>query len=96
MSSTGERLRGELTKVLERLGQTGAALDRVVASASGRLGEIQGDLGDRVLDMQRSLGAIATQVGELDRISGLTREDGERFVERLSRTPPASRKWRAN
>jgi hypothetical protein len=84
LSSTGDRLRGELALVLEKLGQTGAALDRVVASASGRLGEIQGNLGDRVLDLQRALGAIATQVGELDRISGVTREEGDRFVERLS------------
>ncbi len=55
LASTGDRLRGELAVVLEKLGQTGAALDRVVASASGRLGEIQGDLGDRVLDLQRAL-----------------------------------------
>ena len=84
LSATGDRLRSELAQVLEKLGQTGAALDRVVASASGQLGEIQGDLGDRVLDLQRSLGAIATQVGELDRISGITRADGDKFVDRLA------------
>ena len=41
--------------VAERGGKpdnVGAALDRVVASASGRLGEIQGDLGDRVLRLE--------------------------------------------
>ena len=59
LTSTGDRLRGELSQVLEKLGQTGSALDRVVANASGRLGEIQVDLGDRVLDLQRSLGAIS-------------------------------------
>ena len=84
LTSTGDRLRGELSQVLEKLGQTGSALDRVVANASGRLGEIQVDLGDRVLDLQRSLGAISTQVSELDRISNVTREDGERFVGRLA------------
>ena len=84
LATTGDRLRGELALVLEKLGQTGAALDRVVANASGKLGEIQGDLGARTLDLQRALTSISTQVGQLDRVTASTREDGDRFVERLS------------
>ena len=84
LATTGDRLRGELAQVLEKLGQTGAALDRVVAGASGRLGEIQGDLSERTLDLQRALTALSTQVVELDRVTLATRDGGDRFVERLS------------
>jgi hypothetical protein len=84
LSSTGERLRSELSVVLERLGQTGAALDRVVAAASSKLGDIQGELGGKVEDLQGSLGAIASQITELDRLSTATRDDSGEMVTRMA------------
>ena len=84
LASTGDRLRQELSLVLERLSQTGTALDRIVGSASSKLGDIQGDLGDKVQGLQRSLGAIASQVTELDRLSTTTRNDSGAMVERMA------------
>ena len=84
LASTGDRLRQELSLVLERLSQTGTALDRIVGSASSKLGDIQGDLGDKVQVLQRSLGTIASQVTELDRLSTTTRNDSGAMVERMA------------
>ena len=84
LASTGDRLRQELSLVLERLSQTGTALDRIVGSASSKLGDIQGDLGDKVQGLQQSLGAIASQVTELDRLSTTTRNDSGAMVERMA------------
>ena len=84
LASTGDRLRQELSLVLERLSQTGTALDRIVGSASSKLGDIQGDLGDKVQSLQQSLGAIASQVSELDRLSTTTRNDSGAMVERMA------------
>ena len=84
LASTGDRLRQELSLVLERLSQTGTALDRIVGSASSKLGDIQGDLGDKVQVLQQSLGAIASQVSELDRLSTTTRNDSGAMVERMA------------
>jgi len=83
LTTTAERLRGELTQVLERLALTGGALDRTVAGASSRLGEVEETLGERVNDLQQALGGLTAKVGDLDRISGETRADGDRLVDRL-------------
>ena len=84
LASTGDRLRQELSTVLDRLGQAGTALDRVVGSAGSKLGEIEEVLSIRVEDLQRSLGAIASQVSELDRMTVATKEDSSAMVERMA------------
>ena len=46
-------MRNELSQVLERLGQASAALDRIVGAAGEKLGAIQGDLGEKIDEMQQ-------------------------------------------
>ncbi len=84
LNASGERMRGELGQVLERLGQVGSVLDRMVGAAGERLTAIEGGLGERIEQMQQALGAMADQVSALDRLSSETRDESGVLVERLS------------
>ena len=84
MTSNGDRLRGEMATLLERLGQTLGALDHVVGEAGSRLGAIEGGLDGRMEDLHKALGAMAAQVTELDRLSADTRNGSMELVERLA------------
>ena len=87
--AAGERLRYELSQVLDRLGQAGSALDRVVDGAGGKLGAIQGELGEKIDEMQRALGAMAAQVSELDQLSSTTQIASGSLVERMAASTAA-------
>jgi hypothetical protein len=84
LNASSERMRGELGQVLERLGQVGSVLDRMVGAAGERLIAIEGGLGERIEQMQQALGAMADQVSALDRLSSETRSESGVLVERLS------------
>ncbi|MGD0642284.1 MAG: apolipoprotein acyltransferase, partial [Roseiarcus sp.] len=84
LAAAGDRLRNELSQVLDRLGQASVALDRVVGGAGEKLGAIQGDLGEKIDEMQRALGAMAAQVSELDRLSSTTQSDSGVLIERMA------------
>ena len=84
LNASSERMRAELGQVLERLGQVGSVLDRMVGAAGERLVAIEGGLGERIEQLQHALGAMADQVSALDRLSTETRSDSGALVERLS------------
>ena len=84
LSVAGDRMRNELSQVLDRLGQASAALDRVVGGAGEKLGAIQGGLGEKIDEMQRALGAMAAQVTALDRLSSTTQSESGALVERMA------------
>ena len=72
LSGTGERLRSELSLVLDRLGDTSTTLERMVGSAGSDLDAIQTGLAERVGEFQRALGSISSQVAGLNRTSSTT------------------------
>ncbi|MGO9773255.1 MAG: hypothetical protein ACLPSW_27660, partial [Roseiarcus sp.] len=84
LNASSERMRAELGQVLERLGQVGSVLDRMVGAAGERLIAIEGGLGERIEQLQHALGAMADQVSALDRLSSETRSESGVLVERLS------------
>ncbi len=84
LNASSERMRSELGQVLERLGQVGSVLDRMVGAAGERLVAIEGGLGEKIEQMQHALGAMADQVSALDRLSNETRDESGALVERLS------------
>jgi hypothetical protein len=84
LSVAGDRMRNELSQVLDRLGQASAALDRVVGGAGEKLGAIQGGLGEKIDEMQSALGAMAAQVTALDRLSSTTQSESGALVERMA------------
>jgi len=84
LNASSERMRTELGQVLERLGQVGSVLDRMVGAAGERLVAIEGGLGEKIELMQQALGAMADQVSALDRLSNETRDESGALVERLS------------
>ena len=76
-------MRSELTQVLERLGATSGALERIVGSAGSDLDAIQGGLAERTAEFQRALGSISAQVAGLSRASAATQAEASALVERL-------------
>jgi hypothetical protein len=84
LNATGERMRGELGQVLERLGQVGSVLDRMVGAAGEQLVSVEGGLAERITQMQEALEAMAGQVAALDRLSAETRNETGALVDRLS------------
>ena len=84
LNASSERMRAELGQVLERLGQVGSVLDRMVGAAGERLVAIEGGLGERIEQLQQALGAMADQVSALDRLSSETRSESGVLVDRLS------------
>ncbi len=84
LSGTGDRLRNELTQVLDRLGATSGALERIVGSAGSDLDAIQGGLAERTAEFQRALGSISAQVAGLSRASSTTQAEAGALVERLT------------
>jgi hypothetical protein len=84
LSVAGDRMRNELSQVLDRLGQASAALDRVVGGAGEKLGAIQGGLGEKIDEMQHALGAMAAQVTALDRLSSTTQSESGALVDRMA------------
>jgi hypothetical protein len=84
LNSTGDRLRNELSLVLDRLGDTSTTLERIVGSAGTDLDAIQTGLAERVVEFQRSLGAISSQVAGLNRTSSMTQAEATVLVDRLA------------
>jgi len=85
LSVASDRMRDELSLVLDRLGQASAALDRVVGGADDRLGAVGAQLAAKVEEMQRALAAMATQVTMLDRLSTATRDESATLVESVAK-----------
>ncbi len=83
LAGAGDRLRNELTLVLDNLGQTSAAIDQTVAAAGERLSDVQGGLATRVEEFQRALGGIASQVATLGRLSTTTQADASALARQL-------------
>ncbi|HEV7479836.1 MAG TPA: hypothetical protein VGO05_06075, partial [Roseiarcus sp.] len=75
LSGTGDRLRHELTSVIENLGQTSAVIDQAIGSAGDRLAAVQSGLATRVEEFQHALGGISSQVATLGRLSATTQSD---------------------
>jgi len=61
LSGTGDKLRNELTQVLDRLGATSATLERIVGSAGSDLNAVESGLAERVGEFQRALGSISAR-----------------------------------
>ncbi|HLX97280.1 MAG TPA: hypothetical protein VKR62_01170, partial [Roseiarcus sp.] len=75
LSGAGDRVRNELTIVIDNLGQTGAVIDRSIGSAGDRLAAVQSGLAARVDEFQHALSGIASQVATLGRLSATTQSD---------------------
>jgi phage host-nuclease inhibitor protein Gam len=84
LTTTSDRLRDELSQVLDRLGEASLALDRVVGGASDTLGAIKGDFSENIDELQRALGAMATQVSELDRMSSTAHSMSGPLIEHMA------------
>ena len=84
LTGTGDRLRNELTLVIDNLGHTSAVIDRDIGSAGDRLAAVQSGLAARVDEFQQALGAIASQVAALGRISSATQSDAGALVGQLA------------
>jgi chromosome segregation ATPase len=83
LAGAGDRLRNELTQVIDNLGQTSAAIDETVAAAADRLSNVQSGLAGRVEEFQRALGGIASQVTILGRLSTTTQADASALAREL-------------
>jgi hypothetical protein len=83
LSGTGDRLRNELTTVIDNLGQTGATIDRAIGSAGDRLAGVQSGLATRVEEFQQALGGISSQVAALGRLSATTQSDASTLAGQL-------------
>ena len=59
LNASSERMRTELGQVLERLGQVGSVLDRMVGAAGERLVAIEGGLGEKIELMQQARSATS-------------------------------------
>jgi hypothetical protein len=70
--------------VIDNLGQTGAVIDRVTGSAGDRLAAVQSGLAARVDEFQQALGAIASQVTTLGRLSAVTQSDASAVAGQLA------------
>ncbi len=75
LSGAGDRVRNELTVVIDNLGQTGAVIDRSIGSAGDRLAAVQSGLAARVDEFQHALSGIASQVATLGRLSAAAQSD---------------------
>ena len=84
LAGAGDRLRRELTQVLDNLGQTSTAIDQTVADAGERLAAVQSGLAGRVDEFQRALGGIASQVATLGRLSTTTQADASALARELA------------
>ena len=84
LNAAGERMRGELGQVLERLGQVGSVLDRVVGAAGQQLRAVEGGLGERTEQLQGSLVAMSDQIAALSHLSTETHKELDVLVARLS------------
>ena len=84
LTETGGRLRNELTSVIENLGQTSVVIDRAIGSAGDRLASVQSGLDARVDEFQHALGAIASQVATLGRLSASTQSDASALAGQLA------------
>ena len=84
LSGAGDRLRNELTLVIDNLGETSAVIDRAIGSAGDRLAAVQSGLAARVDEFQHALGAIASQVATLGRISAATQSDAGAVAAQLA------------
>ncbi len=84
LSSTGDRLRNELTSVIDNLGQTSAVIDRAIGSAGDRLAAVQSGLAERVEEFQQALGGIASQVSALGRLSATAQSDASTLAGQLA------------
>ena len=86
LTGAGDRLRNELTQVIDNLGKTSAVIDQTVASAGQKLSAVQGGLAARVEEFQRALGGIASQVATLGRLSSTTQADASALADAACRT----------
>ena len=84
LSGTGDRLRHELTSVIDNLGQTSAVIDQAIGSAGDRLTAVQGGLATRVEEFQHALGGISSQVAALGRLSASTQSDASTLAGQLA------------
>jgi hypothetical protein len=84
LSGTGDRLRTELTQVLDRLGATSGTLERIVSSAGSDLNAVESGLAERVAEFQRALGSISAQVSGLNRTSSTTQAEASALADRLA------------
>ena len=73
-----------MTLVIDNLGQTSAVIDRAIGSAGDRLAAVQSGLAARVDEFQHALGAIASQVATLGRISSATQSDAGALAGQLA------------
>ena len=84
LSGTGDRLRHELTSVIDNLGQTSAVIDQAIGSAGDRLTAVQSGLATRVEEFQHALGGISSQVAALGRLSATTQSDASTLAGQLA------------
>ena len=84
LSGTGDRLRHELTSVIDNLGQTSAVIDQAIGSAGDRLAAVQSGLATRVEEFQHALGGISSQVTALGRLSATTQSDASTLAGQLA------------
>src|SRR5574337_2129813 len=70
--------------MIDSLGKTTVSVDEKVVLAGERLASVQGGLASRVEEFQRALGAIASQVATLGRLSTTTQADAGALSARLS------------
>ncbi|MGD1016567.1 MAG: hypothetical protein ABR863_09035 [Roseiarcus sp.] len=84
LTTVSDRLRDELSQVLDRLGEASQALDRVVGGATDSLGAIQGDFSEKIDELQRALGATAEQVSEIDRMSSTAHTMSGSLIEHMA------------
>ena len=81
--TTNEKLKEDLSDVLQRLAETSIALNGVVNEAGNSLEAIEGTLTNRVRDFQGSVTAISNQINNLNTASLTTLSQTDALVERL-------------
>ncbi|NDA47608.1 MAG: hypothetical protein EBY21_10120, partial [Alphaproteobacteria bacterium] len=81
--TTNEKLKDDLSDVLQRLAETSIALNGVVNEAGNSLEAIEGTLTNRVRDFQGSVNAISNQINNLNTASLTTLSQTDALVERL-------------
>jgi len=70
-----DRMKGELTNVLDQLGVTNQSLEKIISTASTNLEAIETSVGERLRDFQSALNIVSNQINLLNDTASSTLHD---------------------
>ena len=76
-----DKLKSEMTSVLDQLSETNSALQSIIGNAGQNLAAVESALSERVKEFQSALGTVSSQVVSLDSDGLLDDQPGERHFD---------------